>query len=62
MHNGDYCTEWDIMKVYKQTYAGGLRGEPDYCEQHLIWERKEKKRYTYAQLKEILGEEFEVVG
>lgn len=28
----------------------------------LIWKRKEKKQYTYAQLREILGEEFEVVG
>ena len=27
-----------------------------------IWERKEKKTYTYAQLKEILGTEFEEIG
>lgn len=27
----------------------------------IIWERKEKKKYTYAQIKNILGEEFEVV-
>ena len=27
-----------------------------------IWRRKEKKKYTYAQLREILGEEFEVIG
>lgn len=27
----------------------------------LLWERKEKKKYTYAQLKEMLGEEFEIV-
>ena len=61
-HNEKCCRDWDIMKVYKQRYALGLRGEPDYCEQHLLWERKEKKKYTYAQLREILGEEFEVVG
>lgn len=37
---------------------------------HTIWrleenkhrQHKEKKQYTYAQLREILGEEFEVVG
>ena len=28
---------------------------------NLLWERKEKKKYTYEQLKEILGEEFEIV-
>ena len=31
-------------------------------EQRTLWKRSEKKKYTYAQLREILGEEFEVVG
>lgn len=33
-----------------------------YNKTKTLWKRKEKKQYTYAQLKEILGEEFEVVG
>lgn len=31
-------------------------------DRELLWKRNEKKKYTYAQLREILGEEFEVVG
>lgn len=47
-----YCTNsgesLDIMEV--RDLSGNL-----------LWERKEKKKYTYEQLKEILGEEFEIV-
>ena len=30
-------------------------------DRHSIWKRSEKKTYTYEQLKEILGDEFEIV-
>ena len=51
---------FDIMKVELcQTTRDLLNPERETV---LLWERKEKKRYTYAQLREILGEEFEVVG
>ena len=50
----------DIMKVEKCCNVTDLLNPKR--ETAVIWERKEKKRYTYAQLREILGEEFEVVG
>ena len=45
---GGKTSEFDVMRV-------------DGISSGLIWERKEKKKYTYSQLKEILGEEFEIV-
>ncbi len=59
-HELDHLT---IMKVYgcSKYYHQAL----GFCTENrkLLWERKpEKKQYTYAQLREILGEEFEVVG
>lgn len=59
-HNDHCCSDWDIMKIYKQRYAGGLRGKADYGNEHLLWERP--KSYTYEELKEILGHDFELVG
>ena len=52
-------TEFDIIKVERVTHPCCiLHGQ----RRILIWERKPpKKQYTYAQLKEILGEEFEIV-
>lgn len=52
--------EFDIMKIEIPTVCYDMF---DFkCRRNVLWERKEKKRYTYAQLKEILGTEFEVVG
>lgn len=52
----------DIVEVYgysiRQSSAFIFRKE----DRKLLWKRPEKKQYTYAQLREILGEEFEVVG
>lgn len=53
-------SNFDIMKVKRCQVVADLLH--DQCAANTIWERKEKKRYTYAQLREILGEEFEVVG
>ena len=55
-----YNSDFDIMKVEKCTSIADLLNIKRQT--ITIWERKEKKTYTYAQLKEILGEEFEVVG
>lgn len=58
--------EYNIVKV--ETIAHPyLMVRPNYHylakpSRIVIWQRKEKKKYTYAQLREILGEEFEVVG
>lgn len=54
------ASSFDIMKVELCQNAYDLLNPKR--ETILLWERKEKKRYTYAQLREILGEEFEVVG
>ena len=58
----DNCREYDIMEIYGHNrYAYSVfRFSTD--NRTLLWKRNEKKRYTYAQLREILGEEFEVVG
>lgn len=53
-------SEFDIMQVYRAEFFGDIIANNE--ERILVWKRKEKKRYTYAQLREILGEEFEVVG
>lgn len=53
-------TQFDIMRVEQCDAVRDLLNPKR--ETTLLWKRKEKKRYTYAQLREILGEEFEVVG
>lgn len=50
----------DIIKVEKCSFVTDLTR--DDRRPITIWERKKKKTYTYAQLKEILGTEFEIVG
>ena len=52
--------DFDIMEVFMIDYAADVIYNNK--ERTLIWRRKEKKTYTYAQLQEILGTEFEVVG
>ena len=52
----------DIVKVEEVTHPYAfVRLDYDADKRKVLWKRKEKKRYTYAQLKEILGEEFEIV-
>lgn len=57
--------EFDIMQVEHlgapTTLAIAMRDLKN-INLFLDYQRKEKKRYTYTQLKEILGEEFEVVA
>ena len=52
----------DIVEVYgySDTRTSVWKFNPN--DRQLLWKRSEKKKYTYAQLREILGEEFEVVG
>ena len=52
----------DIVEVYgySDTRTSVWKFNPN--DRELLWKRQEKKKYTYAQLREILGEEFEVVG
>lgn len=55
--------DWDVMSVDRFSYLSEIvkwfkfETEPTIN----IWKRSEKKKYTYDQLKEILGEEFEIV-
>ena len=56
----NYDSKFDIMKVEKCECITDLLNPKRKTV--LLWQRSEKKRYTYAQLKEILGEEFEVIG
>lgn len=53
--------EWDAMKIETITDyydVTNFRG----ATRRVIWERPTvKKQYTYEQIKEILGEEFEIV-
>ena len=58
----DYDHQFDIMEVYG--FSAYSQSVWCFNEKHrkLLWKRHEKRRYTYAQLREILGEEFEVVG
>ena len=52
----------DIVKVEEVTHPYAfVRLDYDSDKRTVLWKRKEKKKYTYAQLKEILGEEFEIV-
>lgn len=52
----------DIMEVYGCSRYNNSVWKFDARDRKLLWKRQEKKKYTYAQLREILGEEFEVVG
>lgn len=54
--------EYDIMEVYGCSISRKSIWVFNRNDRKLLWVRKEKKKYTYAQLREILGEEFEVVG
>lgn len=51
----------DIVKVIQVQHPYAFI-RPDYCLEYrkILWSKK--KQYTYAQLREILGEEFEVIG
>ena len=58
-HGGDFT----IMKVFGYSKYAHKAISFEHKYRDLLWERKpEKKQYTYAQLREILGEEFEVIG
>ena len=69
IYNGGYFAindgRWDIVKVEKTHTITDIRKwiiNPDSVSLRVIWERpEEKKKYTYEQIKEILGEEFEIV-
>ena len=51
----------DIVKVIEVPHPYAfIRMDYDTKRRKVLWSRK--KQYTYAQLREILGEEFEVVG
>lgn len=52
----------DIVEVYGFSTHKASVWVFDWHHRELLWKRPEKKKYTYAQLREILGEEFEVVG
>ena len=65
-HNEDltcrHCPSCDIMEVYGFSNSRWYVWTFEENDRELLWQRNKKKKYTYAQLREILGEEFEVVG
>jgi hypothetical protein len=62
-YEDDFESHWDIMKVSLLGHPKTIKDLKYMSENnHVLWQRNEKKRYTYAQLKEILGTEFEVIG
>ena len=52
----------DVMEVYGYSNHRESVWTFNKNDRELLWKRNKKKTYTYAQLREILGEEFEVVG
>lgn len=57
-----YNNKFDVMEVYGPSEFAHSVWIFNEKHRKLLWKRSEKKKYTYAQLREILGEEFEVVG
>lgn len=60
----DDSNAWDIIEVEEfdmNAHIFSFFTEINESWIRTIWTRPEKKKYTYAQLKEILGEEFEIV-
>lgn len=53
--------EYDIVKVWFPTYLQELFAKKDKLEATLLWERP-KEKYTYEQLKAIIGHDFDFVG
>ena len=58
----DDITDYNVMKIYGTAGYAHQVFSFSTANRKLLWERKEKKQYTYDQLRQILGEEFEVVG
>lgn len=53
---------YDIMKVEVVRHPVSIvHNSFESGKFETYWERSEKKKYTYEELKEILGEEFEIV-
>ena len=57
MHDCDY----DIVEVRQIGCVTQLVNDFNFDTLTLIWKREEKKKYTYAQLRELVGEDFEIV-
>ena len=53
------ANQYDVIAVYQPTHFD--LGAIMFSERKLLWKRSEKKKYTFAQLFERLGEEFEIV-
>lgn len=59
-------SEFDIMSVKycqypREIYQFLTDEDVEDINYRPLWTREEKKKYTYSQLKELLGEEFEIV-
>lgn len=59
-----FSSEFNIVEISQLKHPCDIiKNQTAYTDTKLFWTRpKKKKQYTYAQLREILGEEFEVVG
>ena len=55
--------DFDIVKVEILKSIMDIKGVLNHhsYDSRIIWTRPKKKKYTYEQIKEILGEEFEIV-
>lgn len=56
-------SDWDVMSVDRFSHYSAIADWFKFETEPTInlWKRQEKKKYTYDQLKELLGEEFEIV-
>ena len=53
--------EYDIVKVWNPTHLEDLFANKRPIEAKILWERP-KEKYTYEQLKAIIGHDFDFVG
>lgn len=59
--NKDNFTDLNIIKVYNALFHRGFQSYLSDDNLELIWERKEPKKMTVAQIEEELGYEIDIV-
>lgn len=59
-YNGDH--QYDIVKVYRPKNKFRYLSADIQNDYDIIWEAKTKKQVTMAELRDILGGDFEIVG
>lgn len=52
---------YDIIEIRRIICVAQLIEDVNFNSLTLLWKREEKKKYTFAQLRDIVGEDFEIV-